>query len=381
MKKEIYYWGPFIDKVATVTAILNSAQSINEYSKKFSAKIINAVGEWDEFIKEDRINNLNFINFNFNFYKNLPRFSYIKSRISYLIIFLKCFFPLKNLLNKNKPEFLIIHLIISLPLILFLIFRFETKLCLRISGKPKFNIFRLLLWKMSAKKIYKVFSPTQETKDILVEKKIFDESKIFVLKDPILKIKKIMEKKKEEKLDKKFIKNNLILVGRLTKQKNFKLFIEAFEEIQKEFPDLRANILGEGELKNELIELTKRKKLLKKIIFLNYKKNVFKYILNSKIFILPSLWEDPGFVLIEAAACNVIIISSDCESGPKEFLNHGEAGYLFKSGNKDSLVEAIKKVLKNNIDTHKIKKIAAKKQAMHYSVFRHFDTLESTLND
>ena len=41
-----------------------------------------------------------------NFYEDLPRYSYLKSRLSYLIIFLKCFFPLRELLHKEKPKFL-----------------------------------------------------------------------------------------------------------------------------------------------------------------------------------------------------------------------------------------------------------------------------------
>ena len=36
------------------------------------------------------------------------------------------------------------------------------------------------------------------------------------------------------------------------------------------------------------------------------------------------LWEEPGFVIQEAAACKKIILTSNCESGPSEFLNHGK---------------------------------------------------------
>ena len=43
-----------------------------------------------------------------------------------------------------------------------------------------------------------------------------------------------------------------------------------------------------------------------------------------------SLWEDPGFVLVEALFSNTIVISSDCPNGPREVLDNGEAGYLFK---------------------------------------------------
>ena len=50
---------------------------------------------------------------------------------------------------------------------------------------------------------------------------------------------------------------------------------------------------------------------------------------NSKAFILSSLWEEVGFVIVEAAICNTFVISSNCRNGPKEFLMDGKAGFLF----------------------------------------------------
>ena len=49
MKKKIYYWGPFLDNVATVKAMVNSAKSINRYSSKYSSTLIDAMGEWKYF--------------------------------------------------------------------------------------------------------------------------------------------------------------------------------------------------------------------------------------------------------------------------------------------------------------------------------------------
>ena len=128
MKEKIYYWGPFLDNVATVKAIVNSAKSINEYSSKYSATLIDATGEWMYFKENYNEKNLNFRALNKNYYKSLPRFSFLKSRSSYLIIFIRSFFPLKRLLKKDNPKFLIIHLIVSLPMVLYLIFNFKTKL-------------------------------------------------------------------------------------------------------------------------------------------------------------------------------------------------------------------------------------------------------------
>ena len=65
---------------------------------------------------------------------------------------------------------------------------------------------------------------------------------------------------------------------------------------------------------------TRNNKLQDKIYLMGYSKNIYNYMKNAKAFILSSLWEDPGFVLIEAAMCNLFIISSDCKNGPKRLF-------------------------------------------------------------
>ena len=60
-------------------------------------------------------------------------------------------------------------------------------------------------------------------------------------------------------------------------------------------------------------------------------------MIHSKALIHPSLWEEVGFVLVEAAISNLFIISSDCKNGPKEFLSYGKAGLLFNSKSKYEL--------------------------------------------
>ena len=53
-------------------------------------------------------------------------------------------------------------------------------------------------------------------------------------------------------------------------------------------------------------------------------------MIRSNALILSSLWEDPGFVMIEAALCNSYIISSDCKNGPREFLLNGAQDQYLK---------------------------------------------------
>jgi len=101
-KKKIYYWSPFTSKVATISAVLNSAHSLEKYSNnKYDIKIINAFGEWDEYIDKINKNNLKLINlFSKNLIKKKDTNGYFKSRIYFIYIFFFCFFPFNNLFKK-----------------------------------------------------------------------------------------------------------------------------------------------------------------------------------------------------------------------------------------------------------------------------------------
>ena len=373
-----YYWSPFISNVATIKAVLNSAISIKKFSQKINPIIINVIGEWNQYkeiIKNDKINLINFKE-DPDFYENLPRYSYIKSRFSYLIICLKSAIKLYRFLSKKKDsDYIILHLLTSLPLILIILFDFKCKFVLRISGYPKLNFFRKFLWKLASKRLHKISSPTRDTRKMLIDKKIFKASSIKLVRDPIIDINELNFLKKE-KVEEKIQNPFLVSIGRLTKQKNHKFLIKAFKILKKKHTELKLVILGAGELEKELKGITQNLDLSEDILFLGYKKNVFKYLKKSIAFILTSEWEDPGFVLIESAATKTTIISCNCKNGPKEFLNNGEAGYLYEKGNFNSFEKAFNQFysdykLTDNGNLKK-KKLNALKESSKYTKFNHY---------
>ena len=376
MKENLFYWGPFLDKdIGTKKAIFNSALSINKYSKKFNSSIINAIGEWDG---EEKNEFIEYINFKNNIFEKLPKYSFLKSRVSFFIIFLKCFWKLKKTLIEKEPKYLVIHLMTSVPFILFLIFNFKTKILFRVSGRPKLNFFRSLLWKISNKSVSMVFCNTSDQRHELISKKIFPESKVKVLYDPVFSIKEVLNQRKLNSIDKNFQKNNIIMVGRLTKQKNFEIFIKASEYLYKNnLLKFNTYIFGSGENKEKLEQLIRKYHLEKNIFLMGSKKNIHKYYSLSKLFILTSLWEDPGFVLIEAALNDIPIISSNCKNGPKEIIKGEDGGILFENNNINDLRDKIIKFLNLNEFEIKKKKIISKKNIKKYSLFRHFKLLEN----
>ncbi len=379
--QKIYYWSPCLTKVGTHRSTINSAISLAKYSSKdFKVSIINTCGEWNDSKKILVDNNIEIFNFGYNYFQYLPKIGFFGSRISYLIIILTSIIPLLRLLRREKPNFIIIHLLTALPLLFLRLFNFKTKFILRISGYPKLKFLRKILWKSISDKIFKVSCPSKELLNQLYNLKIFTKEKLFFLPDPILNVKKISKMIRYEKdnFKNEFKEKNYFLsVGRLTKQKNFEYLIEEFRKFSKEKPDYRLLIFGEGEDKNKLLNKIYKNNLEKKIFLMGYTSNIYSYMKNANAFILSSLWEDPGFVLIESAMCNLFIISSNCKNGPSEFLENGKGGILFESNKDNALKDALNKFLiTKNLNE---KKILTKRNCKKYTIFRHFDLLKKIL--
>tara|TARA_B100001250_G_C19746620_1_gene765632 strand:- start:71 stop:1219 length:1149 start_codon:yes stop_codon:yes gene_type:complete len=379
LKKKIYYWSPFLVRIATPRAVVNSAYAMQKFNKSNDCSIINFFGEFNIFKNELIKKNLKTINFfNSNILKFLPKHGKIQSRLSFILIFILSFFPLKKIISKQKPDFLIIHLITSLPLFLLLIFSFETKFILRISGLPKMGFFRKLFWSICLKKVFMVTCPSKTTLNYINDLNIVDSKKIKLLYDPIIHVSEItINKKKENKL-KLNLNNYYFAAGRLTRQKNFLFLCRAFKEVLSKNPGLKLIIAGEGEDKNKILSFIKKHNLENNIFLTGYIDNIFYYMSRSKGFIISSLWEDPGFVLVESAFCRVPLISSDCETGPKELIQDKTNGILFKSNDIQDFSTQFNEFIKQEKTINKLL-LSNLKMSKKFTLFNHYLTFESYL--
>jgi glycosyltransferase involved in cell wall biosynthesis len=379
MVKKILYWAPCLNKVGTYYSTINSAISIEKYSKgSFKPVIINVCGEWNE--SEDLLkqNNVEIIKFyKKNFFKYLPKNGFLRSRFSYLTIAILSIIPLIKFLNKNKNEILIIHLIITLPLLLKFIFNLKIKTILRISGFPKLNILRKNIWKSSNKILEYITCPTKDLLEQIKEAKIFNNQKVLFLPDAIININTM--NRKINNINEVVGTKTILAAGRLTKQKNFLYLLQEFEKFLKIKKDYKLIILGEGEKKSEIQNYIKKNNISDHVYLKGYVKNIFSYMKNSDLFVLSSLWEDPGFVIIEAAFSNLFVISSNCPNGPKEILDNGRGGILFKSNEEGALLNSFIEFDKLSSDDRVYKKVILKKNISKYTIFKHFKTLETIL--
>lgn len=383
---KVLIWSPFISSdVGTVGTVLNTSKCINKFSnQKYNLSLINVAGEWRKFKKFLSDNEIKSINLNIRLsFKNLPKGSYFKSRFTYIMISLFSLFKLHKLLKKEKPEFFFIHLLTFTPLFLMNLFEYKTKFILRISGYPKLNFVRKFFWKLSNKKISKILCPTHQTKKQLIQENIFDESKLYVVHEPILDLKKIRSYKKIRNcFNHKQYGKYVVSIGRLTKQKNHKFLIKCFNEILKKDPDLKLLICGEGEERSNLEKLIIDFKRENNICLLGYVENIIPVLKNSLFFILTSEWEDPGFVIIESMFLNTIVYSSDCKNGPIELIKNYDNGFLYKKNNEKDFIDNFFSIY--GLIHHKdklIKKIKynAKHKTKLYTLFYHYKKLKEIL--
>jgi glycosyltransferase involved in cell wall biosynthesis len=375
--KKIFFWSPHINpQVATVKSVTNSLKSLIRYKKNFNLSLINVFGEWDQLNFKD-LQKIDLLSDK----KDLDKKKYkgfLNSRLLYLQIFFNSYIPLKKILKRDRPDFLIIHLITIVPILLYIFNKFETKLILRISGLPRLTLIRSFLWKLASKKIEYIICPTEETKKFLIKKKIFDSNKIIFIPDPIIEIKQINLLKRKI-IDNKFKEPYFLCIGRFTKQKNHIFLLNFFLKNLHYLRDFKLIIIGDGELKNEYYEFTRCNKLQDKIKVLSYKNNVLNYIRNAKCVISCSLWEDPGFIMVEAAAVGTPIITSNCPNGPKEFIGKNENGFLFNSNDEKSFKDALDSYINSPKDIINQKLINAKKRAKIYTCFYNSKKLSNIL--
>jgi glycosyltransferase involved in cell wall biosynthesis len=121
----------------------------------------------------------------------------------------------------------------------------------------------------------------------------------------------------------------ILFVGRLDQRKNLAMLLKSFQMVKKDIEDVDLLIIGEGPEEGKMRGLSKKLGIEKSVEFLgfvNYK-DLPMYYRSSEFFVLSSLQEGFGIVLIEAMACGKPVISTDC-GGPSDFVVNGKNGFL-----------------------------------------------------
>jgi GalNAc-alpha-(1->4)-GalNAc-alpha-(1->3)-diNAcBac-PP-undecaprenol alpha-1,4-N-acetyl-D-galactosaminyltransferase len=133
--------------------------------------------------------------------------------------------------------------------------------------------------------------------------------------------------------------------GRLVHQKGFDILIRAFGAVAPDAPQLQLVIAGEGPEAQRLRELAAGLGLGSRVTFLGNVRNLSALMRHAVAFVLSSRYEGFPNVLLEALACGLPIVATDCPEGPREILAHGQYGLLVPCNDAAALAGAIARLM------------------------------------
>jgi len=136
----------------------------------------------------------------------------------------------------------------------------------------------------------------------------------------------------------------IAMVGRLEKQKGHACLIDAAALLKGKYPDVVFLLVGDGELRDQLVEQAQRRKIIDNIVFLGNCDDVPAILGASDLFVLPSIYEGIPLVVLEAMAAGLPVIATDI-AGTRELIESGVDGVLVATEDSEAIAHAIDDVL------------------------------------
>lgn len=150
-------------------------------------------------------------------------------------------------------------------------------------------------------------------------------------------------------------KHKIVSVGRLAKQKNHQMLIDAFAEIVKKYPEYQLWIYGEGTLRSELEAYIQELQLQDKVFLPGNIPDIHQQISDAEMFVLPSNYEGLSNALLEAMMMGIPCISTTC-AGSDEYINNGYNGLLVPIGDSRKMEVAIECLIEDDVFRYRIGK-------------------------
>ncbi len=144
-------------------------------------------------------------------------------------------------------------------------------------------------------------------------------------------------------------------IGNLNHQKGYQYLIKAMPAILKKYPLATLEIVGDGPSKTSLLSLVKQLKLTHHVAFLGKRININKHLLDWDVFVLPSVSETFGLVLLEAMKAGVPIVASKV-GGITDIIEPDKNGLLVKSGDHAAITKDVLSILEHPVLAAKLKR-------------------------
>lgn len=304
--------------------------------------------------------------------------------------FLKCWYLIKNIyrtyqiVNKEKPNIIISfssysYIILSIVKLLSLnqislVSIFNNNIYEIISRRPGFLYKQLLFLTIILFSNFPdrfVFTSRALAKN-MSKRLNMNKNKIIIIPHSVdLKKTHLLSKYSlEGKENKSLIAKNLFNIfstGRLEEQKDYHTLLRAFSIIAKKNKSAHLFIIGDGEQKEELKRLARELQIEKKVLFLGWKTNIYKYLKHADLFIFSSFYEGFGMVIVEAMALGIPVVATDSPFGPSEILENGKYGFIVPVADEKKMAQAALRLVNKKKLRNKYSKLS-QKRAKDYDV-------------
>lgn len=137
----------------------------------------------------------------------------------------------------------------------------------------------------------------------------------------------------------------VLAVGRLTPAKGFDVLLSAWAHVAPAFPDWQLIIVGEGDARASLEAQIGQLDLSATVSIPGTTNRIEEYYRQASIFCMSSWYEGFSLVLVEAMAFGLPIISTDCDTGPRELISHNFNGLLVPTGDATAVATSLKQML------------------------------------
>ena len=251
------------------------------------------------------------------FFLDIPIANPLLQKIYYFFVAMWHF---KKILKKEKPDYVISF---GAPANIINLLSYK-KTMIRVDNfmsSASGGIYRLLI-KLLYNRAPQIVCVSKASAKDLIDNFGIKKEKIKVIYNPldVAEIQRLSLEPLDPEHAKIFESPVVITMGRLSRQKGQWHLIRAFREVKSTVKNAKLVILGTGELDPELKQQAEDSGLQNDIHFLGWQDNPFKFLVKARVFALSSLWEGLPYVLLEAMACGLPVVSVDCKSGPREIL-------------------------------------------------------------
>jgi glycosyltransferase involved in cell wall biosynthesis len=159
----------------------------------------------------------------------------------------------------------------------------------------------------------------------------------------------------------------ITFVGRLDRYKGVDFLLEAFQRVLSEGNNARLLIVGTGPDETFLKRRVLALHLEENILFLGKREDTVSLLLDSDVFVLPTLSEGMSNVLLEAMSCGLPVVTTSV-GGNCDLISNGHNGILVPPGDSEALSDALMGILQNTALAQQLGEEARRTVEKHYSL-------------